>query len=648
MILKDILVSYPKDTILSGANLTVKPNERIALIGENGTGKSTLLKIASGLHEPTSGSVERPRDLVIGYLPQSGLVYQGTTLWEEMLSALPDWLEAKQKRKVLLDKISSLPSDDLEHQKCLDQYGELESQYQQSDGYAKESQLKRILAGLGFTLEDYDRAAEEFSAGWQMRIGLAKLLAQEPDLMLLDEPTDHLDLDAKNWLEDYLKASRTGFVLVSHDRHFIDVLAEKVIEIVNKKLEVYIGNYTKYLEEKEVRQESQNAAYATQQTNIQHLEDFVAKNRVRKAHARQAQSRLRQLDKIERIEQVRKGESIQFHIPAPSRAPKKLVELENVEKAFSDRLVFSGLALTLERNERVAVVGPNGAGKSTLLRIIAGQEKFQKGIRLVADGISIGWFSQDTGISLQGNESLLETLIDSAPQLTIEKARGLLARFRFRGDDVFKPVSALSGGERVRLALARILPKGHHLLLLDEPTNHLDIISRQALLEALQAYGGTLVFVSHDRYFIQEIATQILEIQGDGVKMFRGYYEEYLVAKEEQNQRLLNVSERHSGHSEKQGIGLKEDAKNARIRSREAQKALQRKEQKRLRQIAQLEDEISHAELKLKELEEEMSGPEAAENYSHLQQLHEKVAEIKQNLKEKYAKWEELSLEADD
>jgi len=456
-----------------------------------------------------------------------------------------------------------------------------------------------------------------------------------------------LDLDAKNWLEEYLKGIKTGFVLVSHDRHFLDVLAEKVVEISNKKLEVYLGNYSNYIKEKRIRIESQRAAFLNQKARIEQIENFVARNRVRNDRARQAQSRLRQLEKMPTLDPITQETSIQFHIPAPSRAPKKLLELMDVDKSFPGQAIFKGLGLVIERSERIAVVGPNGAGKSTLLGILSGREAIQKGIRLVDEGISIGSFSQNTGLTQQGNSSVLHTLMDSAPQLTQEKARGLLARFRFCGEDVFKPIKALSGGERVRLALARILPKGHHMLLLDEPTNHLDIISRQALLEALQAYGGTLVFVSHDRYFIQEIASRILEIQGDQVKSFNGTYEEYLSAREMEAQRLINISQSRSEGDRQQPLE-QGDEKKQRIQEREEKKAEQRRAQRRQKRILQLETDISNLESQLGVLEEKMASPEMARDYPRLQQLHEEAAAIKKDMEDKYSEWEGLSQEEQD
>ena len=333
LVLDHVQVNFPNRVLLEDASLRVLAGDRLALIGENGSGKSTLLRIAAGEARPTAGTVERQKGLVVGYLPQSGLSHRGRRLWEEVISALPEWLEAVEKRRRLLDKVASLPPDDPEHRRSMAQYGELETLFQQTGGYVQESKLKRILEGLGFSREDYDRPVEQFSAGWQMRVGLARVLAREPDLMLLDEPTDHLDLDAKNWLEDYLKSVSTGFILVSHDRHLLDTLVGKVAEISYKRLEVYTGNYSKYIKEKTEKDERNAAAYEAQQERIRRVEDFVAKNRVRKDRARQAQSRLRQIGKIERVAPVHREQRVQFPIRVPSRAPRNLVELTDKNEA---------------------------------------------------------------------------------------------------------------------------------------------------------------------------------------------------------------------------------------------------------------------------------------------------------------------------
>ncbi len=641
--LEHVHVNFPNYVLVEDASLRVMPGDRLALIGENGSGKSTLLKIAAGEIKPTAGRVETGRDVVVGYLPQSGLSHRGRALWEEVISALPEWLEAVERRKRLLDKVASLSPDDPEHQRAMAQYGELETMFQQSDGYAQESKLKRILEGLGFKPEDYERPVEEFSAGWQMRVGLAKVLVREPDLMLLDEPTDHLDLDAKNWLEEYLKGVNTGFILVSHDRHLLDALVNRVAEISYTKLELYIGNYSKYIKEKTEKEEQQAAEFEAQQEKLKRIEDFVAKNRVRKDRARQAQSRLRQMDKIERIAPVRKRQTVRFPIRVPPRAPRILVELVDVTKAFPGRILFEDVSLNVERGERIAVVGPNGAGKSTLLRILVGSEKVQGGVRMAEDRVSIGYYAQDEGAWFRKGDSLLDVIMATSPQLTQGEARSLLARFRFRGDDVFKSVDALSGGERARLAMARVFPKRHHLLLLDEPTNHLDIVSRQALLEALQAYGGTLVFVSHDRYFIQEIATRVLEVKDAKIQSFHGAYEDFLRAKEDG--RLVAVSASRAGDTAKSEVDAREEEKQKRLQDREHRKAEQRRVQKRTKRIAEIEEEIGDLEASLERVEGQMQDPGLARDHVALEDLHQEAEKIRAGLRERYATWETLSEE---
>jgi len=646
IVLSGIQVQYETNRILEDVHLRVNPGARMALVGGNGTGKSTLLKILAGELEPLEGRVERPRDLRIGYLPQSGLAYRGRTLWEEMLTALPEWLEVRRMRRELLEKISSLSPDDPEHPRAMDRYGELEHTYQQEGGYARESWLRRIVHGLGFREEDLPRPAEEFSAGWQMRIGLAKLLARAPEFMLLDEPTDHLDLDAKNWLEEYLGGIDTGFILVSHDRYLLDRLATSLVEIRNKKLEVYSGNYTNYLKEKDRRFQEHQERYEKQQKQLEKMEAYIARNRVRKDRARQAQSRIKQLERIEQIEeQAAPEEGIRFHFQTPSRPPRVLLQIEDLEKSFPGKRILDGVSLTVERGERIGVVGPNGSGKSTLLRILAGRERFEAGTRLQDEKVSIGWFSQDAGEGFQHEKTVIDAILAVEPLLPQERARGLLARFRFRKDDVFKPIEALSGGERVRLALARLLLTRHHLLLLDEPTNHLDIQGRQALLAALHAYAGTLVFVSHDRYFIQELADRIVEIRDGRVLSFQGRYEEYRAAQETGGRQAHLISREAPRERERAGDGPAEEVKQERIQQHEERKARQRAEQRRQRRLLETEEEIESLEGELAGLEQEMNQPSNANDYTRLEKLHLRAAAIRGTLQEKYALWEELGSE---
>ena len=642
ILLRDVQVFYPDQTLLEMVNLRVDREERLGLIGGNGCGKSSLLKILAGEMEPSAGVVERDRGLRVGYLPQSGLTYRGRTLWEEMLSALPDWLELKRKRTELRERISTLRPGEEEFEKCLAWYGELESRYEQQGGYTQESRLEKILDGLGFLEEDRHRPAGEFSAGWQMRIGMGKVLASEPDLLLLDEPTDHLDLEAKNWLEDYLKNVQAGYLLVSHDRHFLDNLVGRILEISNKQLELYVGNYRKYLIEKQKRTEEQEARHLKQEDKIRKMEEFIAKNRVRKDRARQAQSRIKALEKVERVARVRKEEEFRFLFPAPSRAPRVLATLDEVEKSFGPRVIFRRLCLKVERGERIAVVGPNGSGKSTLLRVLAGREPVQAGARLLEGGVSIGWFSQDAGSQFLKVASPLEAILELSPLMPQEKARGLLARFGFREDSVFKPVEALSGGERARLALAGLLLRRHHLLLLDEPTNHLDIKARQALLEALQAYQGTLVFVSHDRYFIQELGTRILEVQGGEIRSRTGCYEDFLAAKELGDQGFLLLSGKTAATTPQDRKADEAGQKEERQQERESRKKRQREEQRNQREIAGIEETIARLETELQELVQRMASPEMASSYPGLRGLHEQADKIRESLRKHYERWDEL------
>jgi len=645
--LKDIHLHYPTQTVLRDLNVRVALKDRIALIGGNGTGKSTLLKILAGVMTPNEGRVEIPSGVTIGYLPQTGLSFRGRSLWDEMLTALPAWLERRRKRKELLQRIASTQPDDPNHEKIMAEYGETETLYQQENGYTQESRLKGILAGLGFNEHDHHRQVEAFSAGWQMRIGLAKLLASNPDFMLLDEPTDHLDLEAKNWLEEYLFNGKSGFILVSHDRHLLDILPERLMEMEEGRLAIYTGNYTRCLAEKQKRQDVALKDHLLQQKEVKRLETYITRNRARKDRAQQVQSRMRQLEKMELLDKGKHQADLRFRFPSPSRTPRVLVELTDVEKTYHGSPLIRNLSLLVERGERIAVVGPNGTGKSTLMRILLGKESIQKGSRLVGDRVSIGWFSQDAASGFREDASALDALLSVDPLTTLEKGRGLLARFGLRGDHVFKSVGTLSGGERVRLALAALLLHRHHLLLLDEPTNHLDILARQALLDALLSYNGTLVFVSHDRYFIQELATRTLEIREGCVRSLLGEYEDYLAAKETGHRTMDLLSDVLPTTLQEASPQTDKQDKEARILERERKKRKQRTTQKQVRQRVGIEAEIEGLERELADLEMEMQAPAVAKDFEKLRSLHEQAEGIRKDLEERYATWETLIKEGD-
>jgi ATP-binding cassette subfamily F protein 3 len=510
----------------------ITPDDRIGLVGANGTGKSTLLKILAGLESLDSGALTRAKGATAGYLPQDGLALSGRSVFAECMSVFAGLRDMEQEMEDLTRRMAELDPASLEYSQVADRFHAIESEFQARDGYSIEAKVGTVLAGLGFPKNDWGRRTEEFSGGWQMRIALAKLLLQQPNLLLLDEPTNHLDLEARNWLEQYLADYPHAFVLISHDRYFLDVTVGKIVEIWNKKVHFYPGNYEQYIEQKAQRREQLLAAYRNQQDRIQQLEAFINRFRYKASKAKQVQSRIKELERMERIEIPPEEKTIHFSFPQPKPSGRIVAEFKNVSKRYGDKHVFSGVSFIIERGDRVALVGVNGAGKSTLIKLLAGIEPLTSGEYRLGHNAEPDYFAQDQYKELDPKARLLDDLWAAAGQSTQTELRSLLGCFLFSEDDVFKPIGVLSGGERNRYALARMLLHPSNFLLLDEPTNHLDLGAKDVLLEALQKFTGTVVFVSHDRYFIDKLATRIFEVGGGQVHIYPGNYEDYLWRKQ--------------------------------------------------------------------------------------------------------------------
>jgi ATP-binding cassette, subfamily F, member 3 len=514
------------------ANWLIRAKEKTALVGANGAGKSTLMKVLAGLETLDYGALQQTRGMSIGYLPQEGLRLTGRTVFEECLTVFDEIREMEHEIERLAGEMAVLDHASPEYESTAERYSTLQERFHALDGYALDAQVGAVLTGLGFSKEDWPRLTDEFSGGWQMRIALAKLLLAKPNLLLLDEPTNHLDLETRNWLEDYLKNYPFGYILISHDRYFLDVTIDRTVEIWNKRLSIYQGNFTKYLKQKDDRRAQLEAAYSNQRDQIEHLESFINRFRAQATKAKQVQSRIKELEKIERIEIPEEEPVIHFKFPQPPPSGRMVVEAEGLSKSYGEKRVLNNVRFSIERGDRVALVGVNGAGKSTLIKLLTGAETPTAGTVRLGHNVVSEYFAQDQYKVLDGDARMLDDINRAAVKVPEVELRSLLGCFLFSGDDVFKPLGVLSGGERNRFALARILVSPSNFLLLDEPTNHLDMRAKDVLLEALAAFSGTVIFVSHDRYFIDRLATRVLEVENGSVITYEGNYEDYLRRKE--------------------------------------------------------------------------------------------------------------------
>ena len=515
--------------VLEGVSLELRPGERVALIGPNGAGKTTLLRILVGEIEPDAGRVHIGSGCTVAYLPQDAGVVPGRTLYEEMLFLFSDVTALEVEQRRLEETMGRLQPGSPELMKLVEAHADLHAEFERRGGYTLDAEIGRVLHGLGFTMEDYGKRVERFSGGWQMCIALARLLLQRPDILLLDEPTNHLDLKATEWLEGYLRGYKGGVVVVSHDRYFLDRVADRTLELHRGRLLEYPGNYSYYIKEKARRQREQEAAYRRQQAYLERQQAFIDRFHADKRRSSQTKSREKLLQKMERVEAPSAPRrAIKFRFPSATPSGRKPFDLRGVGQAYDGKWVFRECNLLVERGDRVALVGPNGAGKSTLLRILAAIEKPEAGSVSVGANVLRAYYAQDQSESLNDANTVLEETYSAAPRnWTLEEVRGMLGRFLFSGDDACKQIAELSGGERSRLALAKMLLKACNVLLLDEPTNHLDVSARETLEEALSQFPGTLVLASHDRYLIDKLATKVVEIEGERVTVYPGNYTNY-------------------------------------------------------------------------------------------------------------------------
>ena len=625
---------FGSKTLFEDLNWVVGPRERVGLVGGNGTGKSTLLKVLAGMETLDEGSLSAAKDTTTGYLPQDGLSLSGRSVTQECLSVFGHLLDIEREMEALTHKMAELDPKSSEYEKVTDRYHRIETEFQRSDGYSLEAQVGAVLNGLGFSREDAARPVEEFSGGWQMRVGLAKLLLTKPNLLLLDEPTNHLDLEARNWLEQYLNDYPFGFVLVSHDRYFLDVTVNRILEIWNRRTYFYTGNYDRYLQQKADRLAQLEASQRNQQERIHHLETFINRFRYQATKARQVQSRIKELEKIERIELPEEEKKIHFTFPQPRPSGRMVAEFRSVAKSYGDKKVFEGVSFVLNRGDRVALVGVNGAGKSTLIKLLSGVEPVTAGESRLGHNVELDYFAQDQYKALDPDARLLDDLTSFAPTAVSNQTqlRSLLGSFLFSNDDVFKRIGVLSGGERNRYALARMLLRPANFLLLDEPTNHLDLQAKDVLLEALRKFTGTIVFVSHDRYFIDKLATRVFHIENGTLQDYPGNYEDYLWQKEKGAMPMAGSSAT-ARSVESDGSGRREEQEKRAKKSNPM--AVRRMEKQR----DELEEQISRCEAEITSLELELGQFKSAEESIR---VAARIEEQRTRLKELTERWEQL------
>ena len=646
-----VSLAFGDRDILKNVTINLQTGSKVALTGANGAGKSTLIKVLAGIVAPDSGNRAVQKDSRIVYLPQSGLTHHGCTLKEEADKAFEYGYEIQKEIDEIGSQLESNPSNT---DVLVIKQSELIQKLEDSGWHRREAAAESVLLGLGFSREDFEKNTEEFSGGWQMRIALAKALMQNPDILLLDEPTNYLDIEARNWLESFLQNYNGGFLLVSHDRYFLDVTINEVYELFNGELKRYAGNFSHYEKVREVELKTLIAEYEQQQQEINKLEDFINRFGYKATKAAQAQEYQKKLDKMVRIEIPESLKKIHFTFPPAPHAGRLVLRLKNICKSYDGkRKVLDNLELTVENGQRVVVSGRNGAGKSTLLRIIAEQDKDFTGEIIPGAGIKIGYFSQDNAETIKGKETILEYLEARAPLELIPKLRDMLGAFLFRGDDVYKSLDVLSGGEKSRIALLLLLLSPVNLLILDEPTNHLDIHSKDVLLQALKDFGGTVIFVSHDRGFIEQLATQVLHLEPGISRYYPGGYQFYMEQLEKlDNGESLPLASAAKASSATPSSGVKGSSNSTPQRpdsvsdtklSWEEQKRQEAERRKKEKEISRLEKEIQELEDKKKELENKMADPSVYSNGEKAKAVQREIEEIAEKIEHATEKWMEIS-----
>ncbi len=630
--------SFGTNVLMENTTFHIEDREKAAIVGINGAGKTTLLKIILG-HEPLDeGEIVLAKGKKMGYLAQHQEMLPDATIYEELLSVKQNVIDLEQKIRATEQRMKHCEGKELED--LMEQYTRFNHQFEMENGYAYKSEVVGVLKGLGFTEEDFNKKTAHLSGGQKTRVSLAKLLLHKPDLLLLDEPTNHLDLPSISWLETYLQNYDGGVLLISHDRYFLDKIVTKIIELDNKKCSVYQGNYKDFIQKREQKKAAEMQAYLNQQAEIKHQEEVIAKLKSfnREKSIKRAESREKMLDKIVPLEKPTEVQAdMHLTFTTSITSGNDVLTAENLSKSFGPQRLFSNISFDIKRGERIAIIGGNGTGKTTLMKIINGLETPDTGSVTLGAKVTIGYYDQEYHV-LHMEKTVFDEIADTYPTLTQTEIRNVLAAFLFTGDDVFAPISTLSGGERGRVSLAKLMLSKANFLILDEPTNHLDIISKEVLEKALNNYEGTILYVSHDRYFINKTATKILDLTGHTLVPYLGNYDYYLEKKEE----LTAVYAPEAVLEAMKESSSNKAASESKL-TWQQQKELQAMQRKKENQLKQVEERIEELELRIAELDEESAKPEVATNVSRLMEITKERADCENELEELMVQWEELS-----